>query len=170
VTQRSGDGEKNLRSRTHLEVAVKAMKRFALLAAFFLLVNMVAMPFLWGGYSATEDPLRTAQMAILAGFAYIVVYDLVSTGFVLTRVCWMKEASGEEGCQKGWILVLAVLAFVGMMGAKVMVDEIGRETPLGMSAGGEWVILYLCLGLQLAFLLAILLQRDRSNPRPGSKS
>ncbi len=39
--------------------------------------------------------------------------------------------------------------------AKVMVDEIASETPLGR-AGGEWGILYACLILQLSYIVVIL--------------
>jgi len=42
-----------------------------------------------------------------------------------------------------------------MMGAKVMVDEIAMETPLGRD-GVEWGILYALLILQLAYILVVL--------------
>jgi hypothetical protein len=141
------------------------MRLSALAALACLLFNLVAMPLWWRGVSATEGFLGAVQLLVLAGFVYIILFDLISTGWVLTRVCWVRGEAPEEGCQKGWLLVLAVLAIVGMMGAKVMVDEIARETPLG-GAGGEWAILYICLGLQLAFLLAVLFQR-RPSSRPA---
>jgi hypothetical protein len=145
------------------EVTVKAMWLLAIVALVCLLFNLVAMPLWWGGVSATEGLLGAIQLIVLLGFIYIILFDLISTGAVLTRVCWLRGEAPEEGCQKGWLLVLAVLAIVGMMGAKVMVDEIARETPLG-GAGGEWAILYICLGLQLAYLLAVLFQRPPSSP------
>jgi hypothetical protein len=140
---------------------MRTVKIFGLLAVLLLAFNLVVMPFWWGGNAVSEGPLHLAQLAILLGFLYVFLFDLASAAFVLTRICWLVDGEGEEGCQKGWLLVLATLALVGMAGAKVMVDEIGRETILGIGAEGEWAVLYVCLGLQMAYLLAILVQRDR---------
>jgi hypothetical protein len=134
------------------------MKFFALVAGLCLVFNLVAMPLWWGGVSASGGFRGSVQLIVLVGFVFVLLFDLVSTGWVLTRVCWIPEQRREEECQKGWLLVLAVLAMVGMMGAKVMVDEIARETPL-TGAAGEWVILYICLSLQLAYIIAVLLQK-----------
>jgi len=144
-------------------VFVRAVQRSALVAGLYLLFNMVAMPLWWGGYSASGGFRGGIQLTILIGFVYILLFDLISTGWILTRVCWLREERRDEGCQQGWLVVLAVLAIVGLMGAKVMVDEIGRETPLDMGAAGEWVILYMCLSLQLAYIAAVLFQRSGSS-------
>ena len=81
-----------------------------------------------------------------------------------------QRAAGEayvaSQSPEGWLLVLAVLAVAGMMGAKVMVDEIARETPLG-GAAGEWVVLYVCLSLQLSYIIAALVQRPGSREGKG---
>jgi hypothetical protein len=149
-----------------LEVFVRAMKRFALVSGTLLLFNMVALPFWWGGVSVSGGFLGFIQYTILAGFIFILLFDLLSAGWVLTQVCWVSGQRREEGCQKGWLLVLAVLAVAGMMGAKVMVDEIARETPLG-GAAGEWVVLYVCLSLQLSYIIAALLQKSGSQEGEG---
>lgn len=69
-----------------------------------------------------------------------------------------------------WLIfnMLALVATVGLAGAKVMVDEIARETPLG-TAAGEWVILYICLTFQLAYILAFLVYRRPLGSKPGSE-
>lgn len=146
---------------------MRAVKRSALVAGLYLLFNMVAMPLWWGGVSATGGVRGGIQLTVLIGFVYILLFDLISTGWILTRVCWLRPERMDEGCQQGWLVVLAVLALVGMMGAKVMVDEIGRETPLEMGAAGEWAILYVCLSLQLAFIAAVLFQRQGPSNSAG---
>ena len=148
----------------HGEVNMRAMKWFALVAGLWLVFNMVAMPPGWGGVSATGGALRGVQLAILIGFVFIFLFDLFSVAWILAGSCWRREAGREEACQSGWLLVLAVLALIGLMGAKVMVDEIGRETPMG-GAGGEWVILYICLTLQLAYILGILFHKREGRSR-----
>jgi hypothetical protein len=145
---------------------VRAMKRFALVVGILLLFNMVALPLWWSGVSVSGGFLGSIQLTILAGFIFILLFDLLSAGWVLTQICWVSEQGKEEGCQKGWLLVLAILALVGMMGAKVMVDEIARETPLG-GAAGEWVVLYVCLSLQLSYIIAVLVQRSGSREGKG---
>ena len=147
---------------------MRAMRRSAAVAGLYLLFNMVAMPLWWGGVSASGGLRGGIQLTILIGFLYILLFDLISAGWVLTRVCWLRQEKPEEGCQKGWLVVLAASALVGMMGAKVMVDEIGRETPMEMGPAGEWAILYVCLGLQLAYIAAVLFQKTGSRDSAGS--
>jgi len=142
---------------------VRTIKGLSLIGGIWLVFNLFAMPLGWGGYSASEGPRGVVQLSILAGFVYVLLFDLLSIGYFLTRVCWIRGEGMEEGCQKGWLVVLAVLAVVGLMGAKVMVDEIARETPLGRG-GGEWVVLYICLGLQLAYLAAAAFHRPSLPP------
>jgi hypothetical protein len=145
---------------------LRAIKRFALVAGILLVFNMLALPLWWGGVSVSGGVRGLMQLTMLAGLIFILLFDLLSTGWVLTQVCWVSEQRREEGCQKGWLLVLAVLALAGMMGAKVMVDEIARETPLG-GAAGEWVVLYVCLSLQLSYIVATLVQRAGSQEEKG---
>ncbi len=51
------------------------------------------------------------------------------------------------------MLAFAVFSMSMMLGAKEMVDEIGRETPLGWESNGEWIILFCCLTVQLIFIV-----------------
>ena len=132
------------------------IRSLAVLSGIWLIFNIIAMPLAWGGYNAQEGVRWGIQLAILLGFVCIFLFDLASAGMILTRACWLGERPSGEPCESGWLLILAVLAVLGLSGAKVMVDEIGRETPLGLGAGGEWVILYLCLGLQLSYILAFI--------------
>ncbi|MFC1790886.1 hypothetical protein ACFL0I_00245 [Gemmatimonadota bacterium] len=148
---------------------MSAMKWFALVAGLWLLFNMAAMPPGWGGVSATSGALWGVQMSILIGFVFIFLFDLFSAVWILVGSCWRRESRPEEACQSGWLLVLAVLALIGLMGAKVMVDEIARETPFG-GAGGEWVILYICLTLQLAYILGVLFHQRGERPASPNQS
>lgn len=142
---------------------MRAVRGLSLIGGIWLVLNLFAMPLWWGGYSASEGSRGVVQLVILVGFAYVLLFDLLSIVYFLTRTCWIRGDAVEEGCQKGWLVVLAVLALVGLMGVKVMVDEIARETPLGRG-GGEWVVLYICLGLQLAYLAAAAFHRPGSTP------
>jgi hypothetical protein len=63
------------------------------------------------------------------------------------------------------MVALGIACMILMAGAKVMVDEIGREAVLGWETTGEWIILYCCLTVQLVFItLAIVRLTARSCP------
>jgi hypothetical protein len=138
---------------------MRAMKGFALLVGLWLLFNLVALPMWWGGVNAQEGPLALVQWVVLLGFVLIFIFDVVSALWLMTRLCWIRSGDKGRECERGWLLVLAFLAMVGLSGAKVMVDEIARETSLGR-AQGEWVVLYVCLSIQLAYILAVFFQRS----------
>jgi len=139
---------------------MKFMRGTAGVLGVWLLFNLVAMPLWWGGMVAPAGPRHWAQVTILIGFGLLLLFDLISGALLFFRSCVCRGALegdlGRQPCHDGWLLVLAVLAVMGLAGAKVMVDEIGRETVLGWAGGGEWGILYTCLTLQLAYLLALL--------------
>ena len=122
----------------------------AAVVGLWLLFNLVAMPIAWGGVNATGGTLGVIQTIILTGFILSVLFDFVSLGWVSFRG---KAVLGPR--PSGGIVALGIGALTAMMAAKVMVDEIARETPLGR-AGGEWGILYACLILQLSYILVIL--------------
>jgi hypothetical protein len=131
---------------------------FAAIAGLLLLFNMVAMPLAWGGVNAERGLLGTIQMLILLGFLLILLFDLVS----LVWAVRLGKARGAAG-PAGGLIILGCLALIGMMGAKVMVDEIARETPLGRG-GGEWAMLYALLTIQLTYIIVVF---SRARPAPG---
>ena len=135
----------------------------ALVATVWLVYNMVVIWAWWGGVNATEGIVGTLQVVVLVGFVYLLLFDLGSAVWILARSCWGRT-DGQEACEAGWLLVLAVMALVGLAGGKGMGDEIAREQPLGR-AGGEWGILYILLTVQLAYGLGVLVkgqERTRS--------
>lgn len=133
---------------------------FALLVGLWLIFNLVAMPLAWGGVDAEGGVLGAIQLAMLLGFVLVILFDLASIGWVALNGRIRIRAGEVAG-----LLFLGGLALVGMMGAKVMVDEIARETPLG-GAGGEWGVLYACLVLQLSYILTVMF---RTKPKGSER-
>jgi hypothetical protein len=140
----------------------------ALLATVWLLFNMVAVSVWWGGANPRGGALWWVQAAAPVGFVYMVLFDLASALWILARSCW-RRTGDQEACEAGWLLVLALFALMGLMGAKAMVDEIAREHGLGGGLQGEWVVLYACLTVQLAYGIAIL-SRGRVRGAGGKRS
>lgn len=118
----------------------------------------------------SAGPRHWAQLTMLAGFGLLLLFDLASGAFLFFRTCVYRGAldgdMGRRPCHDGWLLILAVLSVMGLAGARVMVDEIGRQTLLGWGGGGGWAILYICLTLQLAYLLALLFIPSMLEARP----
>ena len=123
------------------------------LAGLWLLFNLVAMPLAWGGVNASGGVRGIIQLVILSGFVVFLLFDLLSIPW------WIREKGGRRKGNAVGPLVLCAASLVAMMGAKVMVDEIARETPLG-GAGGEWFMLYALLAVQLSYA-AVVLSRAR---------
>jgi hypothetical protein len=118
-------------------------------SGLWLLFNLVAMPLAWGGVNARDGVLWAIQSGILVGFLLVLFFDLASIGWLFRR----NRAQGGTGLDP--LHLFAGVTLVAMMGAKVMVDEIARETPLN-GAGGEWGILYALLILQLTYIIVVL--------------
>ncbi len=127
-----------------------ALFRLAAVTGAWLLFNLIAMPLAWGGVNASGGVRGAIQLLILLGFLLVVVFDLLSLAW-----CWSRWGSRVAGGTEAGLAVFAIMSLFAMMGAKVMVDEIARETPLG-GAGGEWGVLYVCLILQLSFVVIVL--------------
>ena len=79
----------------------------------------------------------------------------------LVSLFWIARSNRAAygGSGLSWLHLFGLLAFVGLMGAKVMVDEIVRETPSG-GAGGEWGMLNALLILQLSFIIVVLFRAE----------
>lgn len=131
-------------------------------AGIWLLFNLVAIPLAWGGINATGGILGAIQLAILLGFLLVLLFDLVSIGWLFRR----SREGGGSGLDP--LHFFAAVALVSMMGAKVMVDEIARETPLN-GAGGEWGMLYGLLIVQLAYIIVVMFRvmaKEIQGPSP----
>ena len=136
-------GTRNDSSGTHLIFWLAAV------AGVWLLLNFIGLPLGWGGISADAGVLGAIQLGMLLGFGLVLLFDIVSIGWLMR----MAGISGEPA-MAGGLIAFGILALLAMMGAKVMVDEIARETPLG-GAGGEWGMLYALLTVQLAYIIVV---------------
>jgi hypothetical protein len=127
------------------------------LAALWLAFNMVAQALGRDQLFVVRDPAYVLGWVILVGYGVVFLFDLLS-------LLWMSLGRHRsEGVSGGsaHLVILGVLGTLGLMGAKVMVDEIGREERLGWETTGEWVILYVLLTIQLAFCVAVFLRSQR---------
>jgi hypothetical protein len=132
----------------------------AVLCTGLLAVNMAAMPIYKEQVFLQRGTIDSAgEFVILIGFLLVPVFNIVSLLWMASR---MRRVQAVSNGDKG-ILALGVLCMILLIGEKVMVDEIGRETLLGWEVTGEWIILYIFLAIQLFYNFVILRRMHRTH-------
>jgi hypothetical protein len=92
------------------------------------------------------------------GFLLILVFNTVAITWDIVRT----KAANRGKITTIWISALGIVCVILLMGDKVLLDEIGRETRLGWETLGEWIILYILLTVQLVFCIAVAVRVLRS--------
>jgi hypothetical protein len=142
----------------------KVLFVFAITAGFGLALNMAAIPLNPHEIFWNRDTLAPIEAVILIGFAAVLLFDILVLAWAGTRLF-----SGRGGPWHRMVLALSAIGLVLLAGDKVLLDEIAREQRLG-TAGGEWLVLYLCFAGQLALNLLILFRFLPRFRRSGSAS
>jgi cytochrome bd-type quinol oxidase subunit 1 len=98
------------------------------------------------------------EFAILVGTFLILLFGIISLGWVSHKILVTKKSTGLDTLALIW----GVLNFFALMGTKVMADEIAREYRLGWETLGEWLGLYACLFFLFFYIILIffLLRRE----------
>ena len=139
--------------------AESALLALAVVSALCLAFNMVTLVVLREEILLYREPLPVLGLVMLCGFCTVFAFCAC---YVIWSV-WRLHGSASELLKprladpampfEPGMLAFAIFSMILMVGAKVMVDEIGRETPLGWETTGEWIILYCCLTVQLIFIV-----------------
>ena len=91
------------------------------------------------------------EVTILIAFIFVLIFTIVSLLWMFLRIRQPQVATKGEMD----IFALGVLCLILFVGEKVIVDEISHEYPLGLEALGEWIVLYVCLVIQLCYCIVI---------------
>ncbi len=130
----------------------------AILSTGFLMYNMLAIIIFRKQVFLERDTISCAELMMIIGFGLVVLFDIMSLLWIVSGFRYLKE--GFAGSKI--ILFIAVLSIISLFGAKVMVDEIGREYILGWEVIGEWIILYVFLTFHLVYNFLIILKLIRT--------
>ena len=117
-----------------------------ILAAVGLAFNMVAIPLHQEEIFFNQSTLTAVEWIILAGFLLVICFDILAVAWAAFRVHKQKNFSWDSVA-----LIWGILCIILLMGEKVMIDEIARETRLGWETIGEWIILYGFFANQLLY-------------------
>jgi hypothetical protein len=132
-----------------------------ILATSGLIFNMAATPLHQDAILFKQNTLSPVEVIILVGFLLVTLFDISSILWVLFRVGRQKGTTPLDSITLAW----GILCILLLLGEKAMIDEIARESRLGLETLGEWIALYVGLTIQLfynVFLLFRIAQADRS--------
>jgi hypothetical protein len=129
----------------------------AVLATGFLIYNMLATLIFREEIFIERETLAGVEIFILVGFGLILLFDISSFLWVILRLRHSQDVAVVDRAT----LVLGALCLLLLIGEKAMMDEIGRESRLGLGVRGEWIALYVGLTIQLIYNLVILSQLFR---------
>jgi hypothetical protein len=135
-----------------IRLAVPTILILAVLATSALVYNMLVFQLNRDELFLQKGTLNSAGVIALGGFVVIFLFNIVS-------FLWLLAAGRRQFTfGKMAALVLGALCMILLIIDKVMIDEIAREYPLGMSTQGEWIILYAAMSIQLIYGLLVLAQ------------
>lgn len=139
----------------------RAAFALAILCTGFLIFIMVAIP-IYRKLVFQERGIITigGEMVILFGFVLMLIFNIV---FLIWVLLVIRKAQADRTGDMG-ILAIGGFCLILMAGEKVMADEISREYLLGSEVVGEWIILYVCLAIQLLYNILILRWVHRARP------
>jgi hypothetical protein len=158
--------------RNGLGTAEYALLALAFVSALCLAFNIVALAMVRDEILLNRGPLSGLGWVILCGFCIVFLF----CGSYVIWTVWRLRGDAS-GSRKQWcgghttpfgsgMLAFGICSMILMFGAKVMVDEIGRETLLGWETTGEWIILFCCLTVQLIFILLAITRLTISHRHP----
>ena len=135
------------------------------LSTVLLVFNMLALPIYKEQIFFEREIFSNVEIVILIGFCFIILFNIVSFLWILSGIRRSHEVVSGDIAR----LILGALCLILLIGEKTMVDEIGREYPLGWEVTGEWIILYIFLTIQLIYNFVVILKLFRTAlvaPRP----
>lgn len=125
--------------------------------ALGLLFIMGVQPFHAEEIFVNQDTLTGIERIMLLGFGLIVLFNVLSLGWLLTQ-------PGDTSGQRATDLLTAALGVVCMVllfADKVMADEVAHEWGLEGGSSGEWYMMYIFLSVQLIYILIVIWKSAR---------
>jgi hypothetical protein len=158
--------------RNGLSTAEYALLALGFVSALCLAFNIVALATVREEMLLSRGPLPGLGWVVLCGFCTVFVF----CGSYVIWTVWRLHGAASGSRKQGGdgdtmpfgagMLAFGICSMILMFGAKVMVDEIGRETLIGWETTGEWIILFCCLTVQLIFIVLAITRLTISHRHP----
>ena len=136
-----------------------ALLALASVSALCLTFNIMTLAVLREEIMRYRAPPTALGWVMLGGFCIVFVFFACHVVWNVWRLHGLagaprRQRRANRAMPFGpGMLAFGIFSMILMAGAKVMVDEIGRETRLGWETTGEWIILFCCLTIQLIFIV-----------------
>jgi len=138
----------------------KAVLILAVLAVAGAVFNLITIPLNHEEVFVHLEGISLVETIMLIAYLIILVFNILSIIWLILQI------QREKGSNAGNVilLVFAIICMIGLMGQKVMLDEVAHEYHLGWNIQGEWYIFLGLLSLQLVYSLitAFVLLREKS--------
>ena len=129
-----------------MKISNRFILGFAVITALWLIINLILVPFNWE--IVFHDIATTAgiEIVMLFGFLLAAVFDLTVIGWIINRL------RSKSNVRHFFVLLLgSVLCLLALFAAKVMADDIGRQSRYELGASGEYVMFNIFVGLQVLY-------------------
>ena len=138
----------------------KAVIILAIFAAAGAVFNLITIPLFHEEVFIRQYTIAPVEIIILLGFLAILIFNLMSLFWLVLQI--HKESDSKTG--HILLLIFTIFCIIGLMGQKVMLDEVANEYYLGWNVQGEWIIFLGLLSLQLVYCLVFLFTAIREKP------
>jgi len=147
----NGKPNLSLEATQQMEDCARIHDRFVYLfgvgSLFWLVLNMILMPLNWDAVFVNKEITTGVEVFVLLGFLSILLFDLLVVPWVCLRRYHHKSVSGLDS----YLLIGSIACLFVLVTAKVMTDEVGRESRFGLGCCGEFAILNALLLIQIAY-------------------
>ena len=139
---------------------------WSLMAMAWLVINLVLVPVNWKAVFHQPEITTGMEYFILTGFLFIILLDLSVIAWMMSRYISKKPRFRyQDMIVPGAVCCLLLLAVT-----KIMADEVGRESRMGMEYLSEYIIFNILFGFQLLYFLVFMRIIRNLNQRPARGS
>jgi len=117
------------------------------LSGIWLLTIMILAPLNWNVVFDDIETTSFVEIFMLFGLLLVILFDIAVVIWFITRYTLRLPPFRNQF----HVLIGAVFCLFFLASAKVMADEVGRESRLGLVATGEFIILNILFGVQLGY-------------------
>jgi hypothetical protein len=127
----------------------KTVMILAILAAAGAVFNLITIPIFHEEVFVQLEGISAVEIIMLLAYLIIFVFNIIS----IIRLILLLHREKPSKISHVFLLILAFICMIGLIGQKVMLDEVAHEYDLGWSVQVEFYILMGLLGLQLVYAL-----------------
>jgi hypothetical protein len=132
-----------------LKTSYRILRILALATAIWIGINLILVPLNWDVVFHDTETTTGVEMFVILGFLFTLIFDISSIPWIIIR----RFKPGLYRERNACLLAGSILCLFVLIAIKVMADEVGRESRMGLGAAGEYIIFNVLLLLHIAYNL-----------------